>query len=51
MNNIFFILIGDFYIERFLDWLTKIDMFFQYTRLLDINVKFIAYKLKGGASV
>ena len=39
-------------IERFLDWLTEVDMFFDYTELLDDRkVKFIAYRLKVGASV
>ena len=43
---------GDLNIERFLGWLTKVDKFFDYTELPDDRkVKFVAYKLKGGASV
>ena len=43
---------GDLDIERFLDWLTEVDRFFEYTELLeDRKVKFVAYKLKEGALV
>ena len=39
---------GDLDIERFLDWLTKVDKFFEYTKLFDdTKVKFVAYRLKG----
>ena len=35
-----------------MDWLTEVDRFFDYTVLPDDRkVKFVAYKLKGGASV
>ena len=35
-----------------MDWLTKVDRFFDYIELTDDKkVKFVTYKLKGGASV
>ena len=35
-----------------MDWFTKVDKFFNYTELPDgKKVKFVSYKLKGGASV
>ena len=43
---------GDLNIVGFLDWLIEVDMFFDYTELPDDKkVKFVAYRLKGGASV
>ena len=42
----------DLNIEGFLDWLTEVDRFFDYTELPDDRkVKFVAYMLKGGASI
>ena len=42
----------DFNIEGLLEWLTEVDRFFDYTELLDDRkVKFVAYRLKGGASI
>ena len=35
-----------------MDWLTEVDRFFDYIELPDdMKVKFVAYRLKGGASV
>ena len=35
-----------------MDWLTEVDRFFNYTELPDDRkVKFVSYRLKGGASV
>ena len=43
---------GDLDIEGVFDWLTKVDKFFEYTKFPDdIKVKFVAYKLKGRASL
>ena len=43
---------GDLNIEGFFDWLTEVDRFFEYTEFLeDKKVKYVAYKLKGRASV
>ena len=43
---------GDLDIEMFLDWLTKVDRFFEYTKLSeDRKVKFVGYWLKGRALV
>ena len=43
---------GDLNIEGFLDWLTEVDMFFDYNKLPnDRKIKFVAYVLKRGASV
>ncbi|KAF2316940.1 hypothetical protein GH714_007154 [Hevea brasiliensis] len=43
---------GDLDIEGFLDWLTKVDHFFEYAEILEERkVKLVAYILKGGASV
>ena len=43
---------GDLNIEGFLDWLTEVDMFFDYNKLPnDRKIKFFAYVLKRGASV
>ena len=43
---------GDLNIEGFLDWLTKVDRFFEYTELPeDRKVKFVSYRLKGRASM
>ena len=39
---------GDLDIEGFLDWLTEVDRFFEYTKLPKAKkVKFFAYRLKG----
>ena len=39
---------GDLNIERFLEWLTEVDKFFDYIELPDDRkVKFVAYRLKG----
>ena len=39
---------GDLNIEGFLDWLTEVDRFFDYTELPDDRkVKFVAIRLKG----
>ena len=39
-------------LRGFLDWLIEVDRFFDYTELPDDRkVKFVAYRLKGGASV
>ena len=40
---------GDLGIERFFDWLTKVDRFFEYTEYR--KVKFVTYKLKRRALV
>ena len=38
---------GDLDIEVFLDWLTKVDIFFEHTKLFeDKKVKFVAYRLR-----
>ena len=43
---------GDLDIKGFLDLLIEVDMFFEYTEFFeDMKVKFIAYKLKGRASI
>ncbi|WCJ37824.1 hypothetical protein M5689_018923 [Euphorbia peplus] len=43
---------GDLDIEEFLDWLSKVERFFQYADVSDHRkVKLVAYRLKGGASV
>ena len=35
-----------------MDWLTEVDMFFDYTELPDDRkVKFVAYRIKGGTSM
>ena len=42
----------DLDIDRFLDWLTKVDKFFEYNELPENRkVKFVGYRLKGRASV
>ena len=43
---------GGLNIEGFFNWLIEVDKFFEYTEFpKDKKVKFIAYKLKGRASV
>ena len=43
---------GDLDIEGFLDWLIEVDIFFEYIELPeDRKVKFVTYRLKGGASI
>ena len=43
---------GDLDIERFLDWITKLDLFFEYMEFSEERkVKFVTFQLKGGASV
>ena len=43
---------GDLDIEGFLDWLAEVDKFFEYTKFPnDKKVKFVAYRLKGRASI
>ncbi|EEF31354.1 conserved hypothetical protein [Ricinus communis] len=38
---------SDFYIKKFLDWLTEVDKFFKYTEFPENReVKFVAYRLK-----
>ena len=38
-------------IESFLDWIYQVDKFFDMTYvLMEKQVKFVAYKLKGGAT-
>ena len=42
----------DLDIKGFFDWLSKVDMFFEYTKFPEeIKVKFVGYMLKGRASV
>ena len=44
--------IGDLDIEGLIDWLIEVYKFFEYIELpKDIKVKYIAYRLKGGAFV
>ena len=40
---------GDLDIKGFLDWLTEVDRFFESTE--NRKVKFVAYRLKEGASI
>ena len=43
---------SDLDIQGFFDWLTVVDIFFEYIEFFeDIKVKYVAYKLKGRASV
>ena len=43
---------SDLNIKGFLDWLIEAERFFDYTELSeDRKVKFVAYRLKGGALV
>ena len=42
---------GNFDIESFLDYIYEVDKFFDMTYvLIEKQVKFVAYKLKGGAT-
>ena len=43
---------GELNMKGFLDWITKVDRFFEYMEIPEeMKVKLVTFRLKGGASI